>query len=284
MSDNALPQINDVVAAALREDAAASDATTAFLDLAGTPVRAEIVAGADGVIAGLEVAAATFAALDAATAFTPRCSDGDRVEPGVVIAQVVGDAGAVLPAERVALNFMQRLSGVATMTARFVDAVAGTGVTILDTRKTTPQLRALEKYAVTAGGGTNHRFNLSDMMLIKENHLRAAGGLNAVRRQLAERPGMRVEIEVDSIEMLDEASELAVDRIMLDNFTPQQVESAVKRVREKNSAIEIEVSGGVNLQNVRDYALPGVNFISIGALTHAASWLDMSLEVVVDGE
>jgi len=271
--------MRSIVERALDEDGARSDVTTNYLRLAGTPICADLVAGADGVVAGMRVARAAFVLLDEAVEFDARVGDGDRIHPGDILAQVRGDAGAVLSAERVALNFLQRLSGIATLTARFVERVEGTGVTILDTRKTTPLLRPLERYAVVVGGGRNHRFNLSDMLLIKENHLRSVDGLASVAARLAEgRPAQRVEVEIDSLEALGPALDLGVDRIMLDNFAPADVEKAVARIGHRGR-VEIEVSGGITLDNVAAYALPGVDFISVGALTHGASWLDVSLEV-----
>lgn len=285
MSVAKLPStLRKIVEQALDEDGAREDITADYLKLSGKRIKAEFVAGEDGVAAGVRIAGAAFALLDASVVFEPVIDDGAPIKRGDTLATVEGGAQAILSAERVALNFVQRLSGIATLTSRFVERVKGTGVTVLDTRKTTPLIRVTEKYAVHVGGGQNHRYNLTDMLLIKENHLRAVGGLEAVSALLREgRPVEAIEIEVDSPEMLGNVLELAVDRIMLDNFTPDQVRDAMKIVEayraQPDHEVEIEVSGGISLENIADYALPGVDYISVGALTHSATWLDVSLEV-----
>ncbi len=286
MGEDGFPDPREVAARideSLREDGAEADCTAAFLH-ADEPVSARIVGRASGVIAGLEVARMTFARRDVRTRFDGLADDGDRVGPGDAVAAVSGNAGSILSAERVALNFLQSLSGVATLTARFVERVQGSGIRILDTRKTTPLLRPLQRYAVRVGGGENHRFNLSDMILIKRNHIRSVG-IEAVGDRLARRAGDRlVEIEVDGIHMLRRILGWPVDRVMLDNFSPADVRTAVREIRayatdHPSFAPRIEVSGGVGLHNIDEYIIEGLHDISIGALTHSAPALDFSLEV-----
>jgi nicotinate-nucleotide pyrophosphorylase (carboxylating) len=281
---------------ALSEDVGTGDITSLNTIPSGARARAAIVAKQPGVIAGLDVARLTFREADPVLKFRPVAKDGDAVQPGVAVAQVIGDAGSVLKAERTALNFLQRLSGVATLTRRFVEKVAGTGATILDTRKTTPGLRFLEKYAVKCGGGENHRLALWDMYLVKDNHIRAAGGLTAAIDRIARtRQGdLLLEVEVESLDQLREALRPEVDRILVDNRPLDEVRRAVEVVdawcverRGHESRMragarrwpEVEVSGGVTLDTVRGYAETGVDYISVGALTHSAPALDLSLEI-----
>jgi nicotinate-nucleotide pyrophosphorylase (carboxylating) len=226
------------------------------------------------------VAAFAFRELDAEVSIEWRVPDGGELKPGLVVAEIAGRARGILSAERVALNFLQRLSGIATRTRAFVRAVEGSGVTILDTRKTTPCLRMLEKLAVLAGGGRNHRFGLFDGVLIKENHVRATGGLQAAIERARARAGeAAVIVEVRSAKESLEAAKLGADRVLLDNFKPAQVAEVVKRIGAAGlpRAPEIEVSGGITLANVRSYAIPGVSYISVGALTHSAPATDLSL-------
>src|SRR5262245_49900297 len=281
---------------ALSEDVGTGDITSLNTITSGVNARAAIVAKETGVVAGLDVARLTFREADATLKFRSLAKDGDAVKPGVAVAQVLGDAGSILKAERTALNFLQRLSGVASLTRRFVERIAGTGATVLDTRKTTPGLRFLEKYAVKAGGGENHRLALWDMYLVKDNHIRAAGGLTAAIDRIARtRQGdLLLEVEVESVDQLKEALRPEVDRILIDNRPVDEVRHAVKVVdawcherqgeipRMRNGARrwpEIEVSGGVTLDTVRAYAETGVDYISVGALTHSAPALDLSLEI-----
>jgi nicotinate-nucleotide pyrophosphorylase (carboxylating) len=281
---------------ALSEDVGTGDITTLNTIPSGVHARAAIVAKDEGVIAGLDVARLTFREADPSLKFRPVAKDGDVVKPGVAVAQVVGDAGSLLKAERTALNFLQRLSGVATLTRRYVEKVAGTGTVILDTRKTTPGLRFLEKYAVQVGGGQNHRLALWDMYLVKDNHIRAAGGLTAAIDRIARtRQGdLLLEVEVESLDQLREALRPDVDRILIDNRPVDEVRRAVQVVdawchepkhespRMRNGARrwpEIEVSGGITLDTVRGYAETGVDYVSVGALTHSAPALDLSLEI-----
>ncbi|MBI1797434.1 MAG: carboxylating nicotinate-nucleotide diphosphorylase [Candidatus Eisenbacteria bacterium] len=281
---------------ALSEDVGTGDITSLNTIPSGVNARAAIVAKEAGVIAGLDVARLTFREADPHLKFRAVALDGDAVTPGVAVAQVVGDAGSVLKAERTALNFLQRLSGVATLTRRYVDRIAGTGAVILDTRKTTPGLRFLEKYAVQVGGGQNHRLALWDMYLVKDNHIRAAGGLTAAIDRIARtRQGdLLLEVEVESLDQLREALRPDVDRILVDNRPVEEVRRAVEAVdawcrgRTLDSARmregarrwpEVEVSGGVTLDTVRAYAETGVDYVSVGALTHSAPALDVSLEI-----
>jgi nicotinate-nucleotide pyrophosphorylase (carboxylating) len=228
-------------------------------------------------VAGLEVAQAVFETLEPALRFQAEGKEGDRFFPDTVIATVEGRARPLLSAERVALNFLQRLSGVATLTRRFVEAVAGTGARIRDTRKTTPLLRFLEKHAVEAGGGVPHRGGLDAGILVKDNHVRLAGSVRqATRRAVAGARGLPVEIEVDALEQLEEAIEAGAQMILLDNFTPDDVRAAVAQVRGR---VPLEASGGIRLENVRAFAEAGVDYIAIGALTHSAPAADVSLEI-----
>jgi nicotinate-nucleotide pyrophosphorylase (carboxylating) len=261
------------VRAWLAEDVGTGDVTSAAVVDAEALSEARIVVKEPGTVCGLDVAAAVFEALGAR--LEPLVADGDRVEPGP-IARVDGPARAVLTGERLALNLLGRLSGIATLTSRFVEAVDGTGVTILDTRKTTPGLRELEKYAVGCGGGTNHRLGLFDGVLIKDNHLRLAHSIGeAVAR--ARGMGLPVEVECDALDQVAEALEAGADRILLDNMRPDELRAAVALV---DGRAELEASGGVTLETVRSVAETGVDFISVGALTHSAGALDCSLEVL----
>lgn len=266
----------DLVRLALAEDRGRGDATSAATIARGIRARGTIVAKSDLVVAGLDVAAEAFRQLDPQAVFDVRWGDGSRVEPGEVVANVRGDAHALLEAERTALNFLQRLSGIATLTAKFVDAARG-GITILDTRKTTPGFRVLEKYAVRCGGGTNHRFRLDDGILIKDNHKRLAGGVAAAAtRALAQSGGLPVVVEVETLDELDEVLKTGVPRILLDNFTTYDIREAVKRV---NGRAELEISGGVTLERIPELATTGANYLSIGALTHSAPAADLSFEL-----
>lgn len=270
-----------LVRLALTEDLGGGDVTTDAVVDPGTPALAHIESRADGVLAGGPVAALAFRELDPKAALTWHVQDGGSFTKGTRLCDIRATARAILSAERVALNFLQHLSGIATQTRAFVKAVEGTGVTILDTRKTTPGLRLLEKFAVLAGGGMNHRYGLFDTILIKENHIRAAGGLaEAVRRARAPENGLPVIVEARTEAEATEAAELGVDRILLDNFTPPGVARVVKKLgaeRGGKRGPAIEVSGGLRLSNVREFALPGVSFLSVGALTHSAPAVDLSL-------
>jgi nicotinate-nucleotide pyrophosphorylase (carboxylating) len=273
--------IEAVVRAALNEDRAFDDVTTLATVDPGLEGRATFLAKEGGVAAGLDVAAACFHLLDGRCRSTPHVQDGDRFTRGDHLATVEGPVRALLQAERVALNFLQRMCGTATLTRAFVDAVAGTGVRVLDTRKTTPGLRDLEKYAVRCGGGTNHRRDLAAMAMIKDNHREA---IRREGRTLAEaaaairalRPGIAIEIEIDRLEQLEEALAAQPEWILLDNMTREEMAEAVRRVAGR---ARLEASGGVRLDTVRAIAETGVDAISVGALTHSARALDISLEL-----
>jgi nicotinate-nucleotide pyrophosphorylase (carboxylating) len=269
--------VRDLIERALAEDVGSGDLTTAAVVPEGALAVARIEQRAAGVLAGLDMAAAVFERVDPALVWRAVAREGEWREPGTA-AEVEGAAASILTGERVALNFLGRLSGVATLTARFVAAVEGTGVRILDTRKTTPGLRELEKRAVALGGGTNHRAGLYDAVLVKENHAALAGGVGeAARRALAGAPeGTPVEVECASLAEVDEALDAGVARILLDNMDAAALREAVARV---GGRAELEASGGVTLDNVRELAETGVDFISVGALTHSAPALDVSLEL-----
>ncbi len=265
---------SDVVARALAEDLGDGDVTTAATVPAGARARAVIRQKAPGVIYGLEVAEQVFRSLDPEVTFARAVDEGVWREDGEVLS-VEGHASALLSGERTALNFLQRLSGVATMAARAVRAIEGTHARILDTRKTTPGLRDLEKAAVAAGGATNHRAGLYDAILIKENHAALAGGVGeAVRRARAHAPGLPLEVECRDLAEVDEALAAGARRLLLDNMRPAQLAAAVEHVAGR---AELEASGGVTLQTLREVASTGVDFVSVGALTHSAPALDLSL-------
>ena len=266
------------VRAWLEEDIGSGDKTTEATVPSGAHGRARIEARVPARIAGLPLAAACFAEVSGdRSVFHPEVQDGDRVAAGEVIARIEGSLAHILTAERTALNILQRLSGVATMTSRYVEAIAGTSAKVIDTRKTTPGLRDLEKYAVTCGGGTNHRMRLDDALLVKDNHIAAAGGVGeATRKAVASAPGLRVQVEVTDLIELEEALNAGAKVLLLDNMTPDQVATAVSVVAGR---AEIEASGGITLENIRLYAETGVDLISVGALTHSAPAIDLALEV-----
>jgi nicotinate-nucleotide pyrophosphorylase (carboxylating) len=280
---------------ALSEDVGTGDVTTLNAVPSNVGARAAIVAKAAGVVSGVDIAAMTFREVDPTLKFKATVRDSQDVPAGAAIATVSGSAASIMTAERTALNFLMRLSGVATITRRYVDAIAGTGAVILDTRKTTPGLRILEKYAVLCGGGQNHRLALWDMYLVKDNHIRAARGLtNAIDRIQRTRRDLLLEVEVESLDQLREALRPEVDRILVDNQPPETVRRCVEEVdrwfaknppdhpRARADARrwpEVEVSGGLDLTTVRAYAETGVDYLSVGAITHSAPALDLSLEI-----
>ncbi|HEX6559854.1 MAG TPA: carboxylating nicotinate-nucleotide diphosphorylase [Longimicrobiales bacterium] len=266
---------------ALEEDKGTGDWTTLWIVPARTRAHGSIVAKADGVVSGIAVASAVFLRLDPRAEVTSACSDGDRVKAGDTVLTIKAPARTILTGERTALNFLQRLSGIASMTRMYVDAVEGTGTAILDTRKTTPAWRGLEKAAVRAGGGVNHRFGLFDMVLIKENHIEIAGGVaEAIRRvQDGNEKDLRVEVEVRNKDELKVALESGCDRILLDNMDVQAIREAVRIIRKTSQSVEIEASGNMTLERVRSVAETGVDFISVGALTHSAPALDLSMQM-----
>ena len=266
----------ELVRNALAEDRGAGDATSLATIAPEQRARGAILAKTDLVVAGIDVAVEAFRQVDPSAVFEVRWGDGSRVQNGEVVAEVRGQARALLEAERTALNFLQRLCGIATLTSKFVDAAANR-ITILDTRKTTPGFRLLEKYAVRCGGATNHRHRLDDGILIKDNHKRVAGGVrNAAERALQNAKGLAVEVEVENLDELDEALATGVPRILLDNFTTFDIRKAVQRVAGRAL---IEISGGVTLERIPELATTGADFVSIGALTHSAPSADLSFEL-----
>jgi nicotinate-nucleotide pyrophosphorylase (carboxylating) len=267
--------LSDVVMRALTEDVGDGDVTTAATVPADAAARATITQKAPGVVYGLDVATETFRAVDPDVVVERLVEEGRWREHGGPVLRLEGSARGLLTAERTALNFLQRLSGVATLAARCVQAVAGTHATILDTRKTTPGLRTLEKAAVAAGGATNHRFGLFDAILIKENHAALAGGVGeAVRKARAHAPDLTLEVECRTIDEVEEALEAGAPWILLDNMSTAQLAQAVRHVAGR---AKLEASGGLTLETLRDVASTGVDFISVGALTHSAPALDLSL-------
>jgi nicotinate-nucleotide pyrophosphorylase (carboxylating) len=272
-----LERVRRVVRQALDEDVGRRDVTSEATVPDSARARAVLVAKQELVVAGLDVAREVFRTLDPAVAWEPEAREGERFFPGTVLAAVRGRARSLLTAERVALNFLQRLSGVATVTRRFVDAVDGTAARIRDTRKTTPLLRFLEKYAVEVGGGFPHREGLDSGVLVKDNHIRLSGSVRqATLRALAGAEGLPVEVEVESLDQLEEAIGAGAHMVLVDNFSPQEVRSAVVQARGR---VPIEASGGVRLDNVRAFAEAGPDYIAIGALTHSAPAVDISMEV-----
>jgi nicotinate-nucleotide pyrophosphorylase (carboxylating) len=269
-------EIDRIIRQALREDIGMGDLTTMATVEPGTTARAELVAKEDFVLAGLTVARQVFKTLDQTIAFEMLTADGRPVRRGEVIAWLKGDAALLLQGERVALNLLQRLSGIATQTGRFVAEVRGTNARILDTRKTTPGLRLLEKYAVRMGGGRNHRFSLADGVLIKENHIAAAGSLTAAVHRAKERVPhtLRIEVETRDLDEVAEALAAGAEIILLDNMDNDTLRQAVQLV---DGRAQTEASGGVNLETVRAIAETGVDFISVGALTHSVRAVDISM-------
>ena len=278
MEQDFLKAIEPIIEAGLTEDINTGDITTNLLIAAGTQTTAVMIAKADGVIAGLPVAKLVFQKLDPKVEFTTSVSDGDTVKSGDLICTIKGAYRALLTGERLALNFLQRMSGIATETAKYVDAIKDTSTQILDTRKTAPGLRLLDKYAVKAGGGTNHRIGLYDMVMIKDNHISVAGGItnavNAIRPYITAE--IKIEVETTSIEEVKEALEAGADIIMLDNMDNVTMAQAVKLI---DGRAKVEASGNMNLDRVREVAATGVDFISIGALTHSVNALDISQKI-----
>lgn len=271
-----LPDILDVIRRALAEDIGPGDVTTESIVPAEAVMRGQIIAKQDGVVAGLDVARAAYEAVDGAVDFDARADEGERVTTGQVLALVSGRTRGLLTAERTALNFLGRMSGIATLTRAFVEAVAGTKAVILDTRKTAPGLRLVDKLAVARGGGQNHRIGLYDMVLIKDNHIDYAGSIAAaVTRARAAAGGMEIEVEARTLDDVQEALALSVDRILLDNMTPAKMVEAVHLV---DGRAKLEASGNVTLETVGAIAETGVDYISAGALTHSAKVFDVSFD------
>ncbi|MDI6703680.1 MAG: carboxylating nicotinate-nucleotide diphosphorylase [bacterium] len=273
--------IKPIIERALLEDIGTGDLTTNLMDLKDEISEVKIVVNDEGIIAGLEVAELVFKTVDPQIGFTKKVSDGESVSSSEIVAFITGKVGSVLSSERVALNFLSRLSGIATKTRKFVEKVKPFPVKIVDTRKTTPGLRILERYAVAVGGGYNHRFGLYDGILIKDNHIRIVGGV-AEAVKLVKRKAthtLKIEIEVENLEQVKEAVDSGVDIIMLDNMDFPTLNEAVRFIKGNSKAI-IEVSGGVSLSNVTQIAETGVDLISIGELTHSAPIVDYSLEII----
>ena len=268
--------LDRIIENALAEDIHTGDITTLAVMRESREARARLTAKEPMVLAGIEAAARVFHLLDPRIIFTPRFSDGDTLETGAIIAEITGDAAALLQGERVALNILQRMCGVATLTARYVAAVKGTKARVVDTRKTTPGLRILDKYAVRVGGGINHRTGLYDGVLIKENHITAAGGIGvAVSRARAWIPHtMKIEVETETLAEVAEALAAGADIIMLDNMDTATMREAVAMIAGRAL---VEASGGVNLETIREIAATGVDIISVGALTHSARSMDISM-------
>lgn len=269
------------IGAFLSEDLGRGDITTQSTVVRNTHARGRFIAKQAMTVAGLEAAEAVFSTLDAQQQLEAFVSDGDEVEAGKVIARTSGFADVLLAGERVALNLLQRLSGIATLTREYVRAIEGTSAVIVDTRKTTPGLRMLEKYAVLAGGGRNHRFGLDDGVLIKDNHIALAGGVGAAVERARKQVGHlhKVEVEVSTERDLREATGSGADIVLLDNLTPEETKRLVELARELAPAVTLESSGGITLENVRAYAEAGVDLISIGALTHSARAMDISFKI-----
>ena len=278
--------VTDPIAIALREDLGEGDTTTQFFVPEHLQAIGKIIARERAVVAGTETAAEVFRRVDPNLSVEILQPDGTALTGGETILEVRGAAGSILTAERVALNFLQRLSGIATLTRQFVEAIGKSRAKILDTRKTTPGLRALEKAAVVAGGGANHRSTLSDMVLVKDNHLSAGAGLSGfaavIERLRKERPGIRIEVEAERLEQVRSFLEVdGIDVILLDNMEPTEMREAVAAGKGK---VKFEASGGINLKTVRRIAATGVDYISVGALTHSARAIDLSLELTHVGD
>jgi nicotinate-nucleotide pyrophosphorylase (carboxylating) len=276
--------VYEVVNAALDEDLGRGDLTSRSVVRPGLKARGSFIAKQDFILAGLEVADAVFTSFDPYIQIESTVGDGEKIQAGKVFARTSGDAQLLLAAERVALNFLQRLSGIATMTRAYVDAIADTEARIVDTRKTTPGLRVLEKYAVTVGSGHNHRFGLDDGVLIKDNHLAMVGSVTEAVRRAREAAGHlhKIEVEVATLDQVKEALAAKADILLLDNMAPELVKQAieiVQRYEPDDRRTLTEASGGINLANVRAYAEAGVDLISIGALTHSAPAVDISFKV-----
>lgn len=271
------PEIIGCIRHALDEDVGSGDVTTESIVPADGETRARIIAKQTGIIAGLDIAKAVFALLDDKLRFTERAAEGAKVDNGAIVAELFGSARTLLTGERTALNFLGRMSGIATLTREFVDAIEGTGATVLDTRKTAPGLRATDKIAVRRGGGQNHRQGLYDMILIKDNHIDYAGSLSrAVNMTRAHGGGLEIEVECRTIENVIEALSLDVTRILLDNMSLEMMKEAVQLTAGR---AKLEASGNVSLETVRAIAETGVDFISVGALTHSPKVFDVSLLV-----
>jgi len=286
LSETLSPEISESIQRALAEDLGTGDVTTDSIVPAEATMRGQIIAKQDGVVAGLDVAQAVYETVDADVDFDTRVDEGTHVTSGQVLALVSGPARSLLTAERTALNFLGRISGIATLTRQFVEAVAGTKAILLDTRKTAPGLRAVDKLAVARGGGQNHRIGLYDMILIKDNHIDYAGSITeAVKRARAAASGLEVEVEARTLDDVREALAIHVERILLDNMTPEMMAKAVKMrdavpVGARHVVPLLEASGNVTLETVRKIAETGVDYVSVGALTHSAKMFDVSFDYI----
>lgn len=277
--------IDNLLTLAFAEDVGDGDATTLSTIPPEARGKQRLIIKEEGIVAGVDMARRVFEKFDPSLKMTVKIPDGSHVKPGDVVFEVEGPVRSLLQTERVMLNIMQRMSGIATTTHRYQERLAGLKAKVLDTRKTTPGLRMLEKMAVKIGGGENHRIGLFDMILIKDNHNDFAGGiLQSVARakQWCKENGkeLKIEVEVRDKAEIDQALQAGVDRIMLDNFTPERTKEAVDYIRKQNSSVEIESSGGITLETLRKYGEAGVDFISVGALTHSVKGLDMSFKAV----
>ncbi len=280
MSRLALQHIGQLIEIALKEDIGSGDITTNALIPDTMVSTATMVAKADGIIAGMEVAETVFRYLSAEISWKPFVQDGDKIKKGDLLVEMSGPYRALLTGERLALNFLQRMSGIATATGQYAAEVAGYGAKILDTRKTVPGLRVLDKYAVKAGGGENHRIGLYDLVLIKDNHIKVAGGIKKAVAQIRESvpAGIRIEVETSSMAEVAEALEVKADIIMLDNMSDETMKACVALI---NHRAKVEASGNMNLKRVRKVAATGVDYISIGALTHSVTALDISMNIQI---
>ncbi|MEK4371446.1 carboxylating nicotinate-nucleotide diphosphorylase [Paenibacillus sp. FSL R5-0473] len=265
----------------LREDVGAGDVTTSVTIPAGNQSKAIIHAKDNGIIAGMTVSKLVFQVVDPDLVFTPKVTDGDKVTHGTILAEVEGSTHSLLTGERLALNLLQRMSGIATRTRAYVDVLDGLETRLVDTRKTTPGHRLLEKYAVRVGGGANHRFGLYDAVMIKDNHIKGAGGITeAVQRARTVIPHtMTIEVETENLEQVREALQAGADIIMLDNMHPERMREAVELIREQAPHVKVEASGNVSLQTIRGIAESGVDVISVGRLTYSFESLDISLDL-----
>ena len=277
--------IDELIELAFSEDIGDGDATTLSTIPAEAIGKQQLIIKEEGILAGVGAALRVFQKFDPTMKVDVFIEDGSHVRPGDIAFVVTGPVRSLLQTERTMLNIMQRMSGIATTTARYQKELDGTGAKVLDTRKTTPGMRMLEKEAVALGGGTNHRIGLFDMILIKDNHVDFAGGIaNAVSKAKQwckdRNKDLKIEVEVRNADEIDQALDAGVDRIMLDNFTPDRTKEAVRHIRAKNPSVEIESSGGITIENLREYGEAGVDFISVGALTHSVKGLDMSFKAV----
>jgi len=272
----------EIIQLALAEDKARQDITTWALLEYDRLVSARVIAKANGIISGIDVFTRTFQILDDTVSFQVQRGDGEPVEAGQTVLDIRGKESSILKGERTALNFLQRLSGIASLTRKFVDKLKPYPCVLLDTRKTTPGMRYLEKKAVRDGGGTNHRLNLEDMAMVKDNHIRMAGSITRAFQEVKKKfPGKKIEVEVKDLDELREALALPVDMIMLDNFQADGIrEALVLKGAGPNPAVKFEISGNVTLENIEERAQPGIDFISVGALTHSFQSLDISLDII----